>query len=166
MTQIISSLAEYRLHQIGPVRQDSYLHSIRVYHGVVTLIMSTTPDRWNWIFNRAPKQRNTGKHNAIVFVTSNCVKFRQEAPAKLSEIVELQHGRKCCPIATNTTNIRKWKTYQIEASMETTVKSFPTTSIAWSWKTKIILDILYYRKKSCMRFSVLSPNLLWYLGGI
>jgi hypothetical protein len=90
-----------RLYQIGPV-EDSHPHSMRVYYMAVLLM--SKPDQWNWIFDHAQKQRNNGQYNAISYMTSNCVPFRQQAAAKLSEIVELHYGGGC---QINTPNSRK-----------------------------------------------------------
>jgi hypothetical protein len=85
------------LYQIGPISEQSYPHSIRVYFiaQIFIEILFGKPRQQEWILDSSQRPKNTGKYHAMSYMTSRCTQFRQEAATQLSQVVDLHYLGRC-----------------------------------------------------------------------
>ena len=92
---------------IGDNSEAHHPHMICLYHIAVILVTMIPTYQREWILNSTLKPKNDGTHNAIMYMASNCVDFRQNAAKQLSQYVNIHFGGSCTikPLKKNGTTI-------------------------------------------------------------
>jgi hypothetical protein len=96
-----------RVYQIGPYppqperKNDDILatmrrtQSLQVYFlTMYTLVVHHNTTQWEWLID-PEKKRRSNQHEAIIYLTSNCSPFRQQAAENLSAVLPLEYGPGC-----------------------------------------------------------------------
>jgi hypothetical protein len=90
----------HREYQVGPYSPPSEYpqNSLLVYFFAISfgLLNAYREDPiWDWIFVPEQRRTNTGRHRGVAYFATNCLKFRQQAARRISEIVPVFYGRGC-----------------------------------------------------------------------
>ena len=101
-----------RFYKIGPTEDPSEERTLPVYFGSIFWYAITTPEQrtmfWESLEERQSRIHGESaleRRNAVAFLVSNCVSFRREAAARISDLVEVHHGPKCRPLSNHTRRI-------------------------------------------------------------
>jgi hypothetical protein len=89
-----------REYQIGPYSPPSEYprNSLLVYFFAMSFgLLHTYSDDpiSDWIFVPEKRRNNTGRYRGVAYFVSKCLKFRQQAARRISEIVPIYHGKRC-----------------------------------------------------------------------
>jgi Glycosyltransferase family 10 (fucosyltransferase) C-term len=123
------------VYQMGPYKSALDRYSMQVYHIGIYLVEFFDVAHWNWMFDPRQKPHNTGKHNALIYVSRNCAKHRQSAAKRLSTVLPIHFGGSCTVSTSNgkrvslsnsrTSHWENWKAYsdyKYCLTMENTLK--------------------------------------------
>jgi hypothetical protein len=123
------------IYQMGPYKSALDRYSMQVYHIGIYLVEFFDTAHWNWMFDPRQKPHNTGKHNAVIYVSRNCAKHRQSAAKLLSTVLPVHFGGACKVSTSNgkkvslsnsrTSHWENWKAYsdyKYCLTMENTLK--------------------------------------------
>ena len=110
------SRSPHHEYQIGaPINDDSHANTVRVFY--MAIVFGRLPkELQQMLFDPLQKPKNTGRHNAVIYINGNCVSFRQEAARKISSIVPIHFGGSCKvdvpPANGQVVSVSKRKNYQ------------------------------------------------------
>jgi hypothetical protein len=101
ITMLEDSRSSNHEYQIGaPINDDSHANTIRVFY--MAIVAGALPkEQQKMLFDPLQKPRNTGRHNAVIYINGNCVPFRQKAARKISSLVPIHFGGRCKVNVTN-----------------------------------------------------------------
>ena len=101
ITMLEDSRSPHHEYQIGaPINDDSHANTIRVFY--MAIVAGVLPkEQQKMLFDPLQKPRNTGRHDAVIYINGNCVPFRQKAARKICRLVPIHFGGRCKVDVTN-----------------------------------------------------------------
>jgi hypothetical protein len=101
-----------REYQVGPYSPatDWPQNSLLVYFFVVSFgLLNNQADvpLWDWVFDPNQRRNNTEMHHGVAYFASKCLKFRQRAALRISEVIPVYYGNGCkLPVPSNHTAVQ------------------------------------------------------------